>query len=107
MERKMVERRTVLKGGAAAVGMLGSVASASMAAGVQQGSADTPPSSVPDQIRAAFQRFRETIPTNFDHEYVEKAVGPFFLMRYGRLAKHSTRFLRTGILCCPSRMITT
>jgi hypothetical protein len=34
MERKIVERRTVLKGGAAAVGMLGSGASASMVAGV-------------------------------------------------------------------------
>jgi hypothetical protein len=74
MERKIVERRTVLKGGAAAVGMLGSGASASMVAGVQRASADTPPSSVPDQILAAFQRFRETIPANFDHEYVEKAV---------------------------------
>jgi hypothetical protein len=72
MERKTVERRTVLKGSAAAVGMLGSGASASMVAGVQQASADTPASSVPDQILAAFQRFRETIPTNVDHEYVEK-----------------------------------
>ena len=82
MERKIVERRTVLKGGAAAVGMLGSGASASMVAGVQQASADTPPSSVPDQILAAFQRFRETIPANFDHEYVEKAVRPFFLTSF-------------------------
>ena len=82
MERKMVERRMVLKGGAAAVGMLGSGASASMVAGVQQASADTLPSSVPDQILAAFQRFRETIPANFDHEYVEKAVKPFFLTSF-------------------------
>jgi len=82
MERKIVERRTVLKGGAAAVGMLGSGASASMVAGVQQASADTPPSSVPDQILAAFQRFRESIPANFDHEYVEKAVRPFFLTSF-------------------------
>ena len=43
MERKIVDRRTVLKGGAAAVGMLGSGASASMVAGVQQASADSPP----------------------------------------------------------------
>src|SRR5271170_8082810 len=49
MEPKIVERRTVLKGGAAAVGMLGSGASASMVAGVKQASADTPGSSVPDQ----------------------------------------------------------
>ena len=77
MERKIVERRTVLKGGAAAVGMLGSGASASMVAGVPQASADAPRSSVPDQILTAFQRFRETIPANFDHEYVEKVVKPF------------------------------
>jgi hypothetical protein len=58
MARKMVERRTVLKGGAAAVGMLGSAASASMVAGVEQASADTPPS-LPDQVLTAVQRFRE------------------------------------------------
>ena len=42
MERKIMERRTILKGSAAAVGMLGSGASASMVAGVEQASADTP-----------------------------------------------------------------
>ena len=82
MEPKTVERRTVLKGGAAAVGMLGSGASASLVAGVQQAAADVPPSSVPDKILAAFQRFRETIPANLDHEYVEKAVRPFFLTSF-------------------------
>jgi hypothetical protein len=79
MERKIVERRTVLKGGAAAVGMLGSGASASMVAGVKQASADTPQSLLPDQVLTAVQRFRETIPANFDREYVEKVVIPFFL----------------------------
>ena len=78
MESKKVERRTVLKGSAAAVGMLGSGASASLVAGAQQVSADVPRSPVPDQILAAFKRFRETIPANFDHEYVEKAIKPFF-----------------------------
>jgi hypothetical protein len=82
METKKVERRTVLKAGAAAVGMLGSGASASMVAGVKEASADTPLSSVPDQILTAFQRFRETIPANFDHEYVEKVVRPFFLTSF-------------------------
>jgi len=65
MERKMVERRTVLKGSAAAVGMLGIGASGSMVAGVKQASADTPQSSLPDHVLTAVQRFRETIPTNF------------------------------------------
>src|SRR5271163_4395376 len=82
MERKIVERRTVLKGGAAAVGILGSGASASMVADVERASADTTLPSVPDQILTAFQRFRETIPANFDHEYVEKAVKPFFLTSF-------------------------
>ena len=82
MERKIVERRTVLKGGAAAVGMLGGGASASMVAGVEQASADTPRSSLPDQILTAVQRFRETIPPNFDHLYVEKVVIPFFLTSF-------------------------
>jgi hypothetical protein len=40
MERKIVERRTVIKGGAAALGMLGSGASTSMLAGGEHASAD-------------------------------------------------------------------
>lgn len=82
MAQKIVERRTVLKGGAAAVGMLGSGASASVLASVEQASADTPQSSLPDQILTALQRFRETIPANFDHEYVENVVRPFFLTSF-------------------------
>src|SRR5580692_4334375 len=82
MEPKIVERRTVLKGGAAAFGMLGSSASASMVTSIEQAHADTPPSSLPDQILSAFQRFRETIPANFDQEYVEKVVRPFFLTSF-------------------------
>jgi len=82
VERKTVERRTVLKGGAAVVGMLGSGATASTVAKAQQASADMPPSSIPDQIRTAFQRFRETIPANFDHEYIEKVVKHFFLTSF-------------------------
>jgi hypothetical protein len=82
MERKTVERRTVLKGGAAVVGMLGSGVTASTVAGAQQASADPPPSSVPEQMRAAFQRFRESIPANFDREYVEKVVKPYFLTSF-------------------------
>ena len=77
-----VERRTILKGSVAAVGILGSGASASMLASVEQASADTPRSPLPKQILAAVQRFRETIPANFDREYVEKAVIPFFLTSF-------------------------
>ena len=82
MERKIVDRRTILKGSAATVGMLGSGASASIVAGVERASADTPLSPLPDKIQAAFQRFRETIPANFDQEYVEKVVKPFFLTSF-------------------------
>jgi hypothetical protein len=82
MAQKTVERRTVLKGGVAAVGMVGSAGSASMLASVEQTSADTAQSSLPEQVLTAFQRFRETIPANFDHEYVEKVVRPFFLTSF-------------------------
>src|SRR5262249_9028866 len=68
-----------LKGGAAAVGMLGSGASAALVAGGEQASAEAPQSSLPAQILTAVQRFREKISTNFDHEYGEKVVIPFFL----------------------------
>jgi hypothetical protein len=77
-----MERRSVLKGGVAAVGMLGGGASSAMVAGAEQASADTPRSSLPDQILTAVQRFRETIPANFDREYVEKVVIPFFLTSF-------------------------
>jgi hypothetical protein len=82
MTQKTIERRTVLKGGAVAVGLLGSAGSASMLASVEQASADTAQSSLPDQVLTAFQRFREAIPANFDHEYVEKVVQPFFLTSF-------------------------
>jgi hypothetical protein len=50
-----------------------------MAAGVNRALADAPQSELPRQILNAVQRFRETIPPNFDHDYVENAVIPFFL----------------------------
>ena len=53
MERKTLERRTVLKGGAAAVGMLGSGASTAMMAGLEPASADTAQPPLPEQILTA------------------------------------------------------
>ena len=82
MEQKEVERRTVLKGGAAAVGMLGSGASTAMVAGIEPASADAAQSPLPEQILTAIERFRATIPANFDPDYVEKAVIPFFLTSF-------------------------
>jgi len=82
MARKIVERRTVLKGGVATVGLLGGGASSELTATIDQAFADAPPSGLPHQILTAIQRFRETIPPNFDHDYVEKAVIPFFLTSF-------------------------
>ena len=82
MERKIIERRTVLKGGIAAAGVLGSGASAVTVADVEEASADTALSQLPDQIQGAIERFRATIPANFDRDYVEKAVIPFFLTSF-------------------------
>jgi cytochrome P450 len=82
MEQKMVERRSVLKGGMAAAGMLGSATSAAVVAGAAQASAEVVQSRLPDQILKAVQRFRETIPANFDRDYVENAVIPFFLTSF-------------------------
>jgi hypothetical protein len=61
MERRTVERRTVLKGGAAVVGLLGG-ASSELSIGDDQALADTPASGLPQQIQAAVERFRATIP---------------------------------------------
>ena len=77
-----MERRTVLKGGVAAVGMVGSGTSAALVAGIQEASAQGAPSAIPNQIQSAIERFRNTIPANFDRDYVEKAVIPFFLTSF-------------------------
>ena len=34
---------------------------------------------LPDDVAHAFAEFRKSIPSNFDHDYVEHAVIPFFL----------------------------
>ena len=34
---------------------------------------------LPDDVGAALARFRNSIPSNFDRDYVEHAVIPFFL----------------------------
>jgi hypothetical protein len=78
----MIERRTVLKGGVAAAGILGGVASSETPQGVDRAFADALQPGLPQQIQTAIERFRETIPPNFDHDYVEKAVIPFFLTSF-------------------------
>jgi hypothetical protein len=81
MDRNGVDRRSVLKASAASASLLGGGASASMMAAVEQASAQTGPI-LTDKILKAVQRFRETIPANFDPEYVEKAIIPFFLTSF-------------------------
>jgi hypothetical protein len=80
--KAQIERRTVLKGGFAAAGVLGSGASVALVADVERAAADTAPSQLPDQIQNAIERFRSSIPSNFDRDYVEKAVIPFFLTSF-------------------------
>lgn len=58
---KMIERRTVLKGGVATAGILGGVASSEIVDGVDRAFADAPQSALPHQIQTAIERFRETI----------------------------------------------
>ena len=53
-----------------------------MVAGLEPASADTAASQLPEQILTAVERFRATIPANFDRDYVEKAVIPFFLTSF-------------------------
>jgi hypothetical protein len=79
MERKALERRTVLKGGAAAFGMIGSGASAATIAAAKPAAGEAAQSPLPEQLLTAVERFRATIPADFDPDYVEHAVIPFFL----------------------------
>ncbi len=64
-----MERRALLTGAAAA------------SAALLPFKADAYPTyeGLPDDVTAALARFRSTIPSNFDRDYVEHAVVPFFL----------------------------
>ena len=53
-----------------------------MVAGLEPAAADTAQPPLPEQILTAVERFRATIPANFDPDYVEKAVIPFFLTSF-------------------------
>jgi hypothetical protein len=72
-----MQRRTVLKGGIAVAGLLSGGISAAFASA--PASADTAQSQLPDQIQHAIEAFRQTIPANFEQDYVEHAIIPFFL----------------------------
>jgi hypothetical protein len=61
MERKALERRTVLKGGAAAFGLIGSGASAATIAAAKPAAGEVAQSPLPEQLLTAVERFRATI----------------------------------------------
>ena len=61
MERKALERRTVLKGGAAAFGLIGSGASAATIASARPAAGEAAQSPLPEQLLTAVERFRATI----------------------------------------------
>jgi hypothetical protein len=82
MEEAMVERRTILKGGAAAVGLLGSGVPVAVLAGAGPASAAPAQSPSATEIATVIERFRASIPVDFDRDYVEKAVIPFFLTSF-------------------------
>ncbi|MBV9642221.1 MAG: hypothetical protein JO334_01500 [Verrucomicrobia bacterium] len=71
-----MERRAFLKG-AAVFGLAAGTSTASAIAAAGRTADGGDPS--PDKMVAALARFRETIPPNFDSDYVENAVVPFFL----------------------------
>jgi hypothetical protein len=79
MEWNDLERRTVLKGGAAALGLIGGGASATTLAAAKPATGDAAQTPLPEQLLTAVERFRATIPTDFEPDYVEHAVIPFFL----------------------------
>ena len=64
MARKVLERRTVLKSGAAAFGMIGSGASAATIAAAKPATDEAAQSPLPEQLLTAVERFRATIPAN-------------------------------------------
>ena len=66
-----MERRLFLKGAAATPAVL--LSAPASAASAPAGDLD-----------AALTRFRATIPSNFDRDYVEHAIIPFFLTQYLR-----------------------
>ncbi len=71
-----MERRTFLTG--AGVAALLPVAGGAVAKDQSLGDGGTAARLAPD-LSAALQRFRATIPSHFDREYVNNAVVPFFL----------------------------
>jgi hypothetical protein len=79
MERKALERRTVLKGGAAAFGMIGSGVSAATIAAATPAAGEAAKSPLPEQLLTAVERRPSSriLPNlGFRHAQPECVVGP-------------------------------
>jgi cytochrome P450 len=75
----LMERRTVLKG-ATALGLIaGGASTANAATAALAAGGASASNALPDAIAAALAKFRASVPANFDRDYVENAVVPFFL----------------------------
>ena len=79
MEEKGLERRSVLKGSAATLATIGSGASTAMIGGERTAFAQVSPPQLPEHLASALARFRAAIPPNFDPDYIEHVLVPFFL----------------------------
>ena len=90
MKRKTLERRTVLKGGAAAFGMIGSGASAATIAAARRLRARRHSRRYRSRSSPRLNVFARPFLANFDPDYVENAVIPFFL----------TSFTKASGRCC-------
>jgi hypothetical protein len=77
-----MERRTVLKGAAALGLAVGGSSTTNAATAGLAGGGTSAADTLPDAIAAALARFRASIPANFDRDYVENAVVPFFLTSF-------------------------
>ena len=77
-----MERRTLLKSGAVAIGVLGGGASAGVLASAGAASAAADTAQLPDQVAGAIRHMLAAIPKDFDPEYVRHAVVPFFLTSF-------------------------
>jgi cytochrome P450 len=77
-----MERRTVLKGAAALGLAVGGSSTTNAATAGLAGGGTSASDTLPNAIAAALARFRASIPANFDRDYVENAVVPFFLTSF-------------------------
>jgi hypothetical protein len=77
-----MERRSLLKGGAAVIGALGGAATADVLTNPGAALAQADTGQLPDQVAGAIQHVLASIPKDFEPEYVRHTVLPFFLTSF-------------------------